>query len=193
MQPQSAQDYKNLLTEVIKKQIVILGPDITLSKARNVKGLTVQDDGTVTDVTGSPQEVTQALIDQFVQLSGLIVKKTMEPLLLGTAAAPQAPAQPSTVIASRPFQEGSPLVGEAKQSNTQREIAASPLAPRNDALIPPPTPVENPLAQTSPVVPPPAQEQPLQTSPSNPTTPQTQATIPPATQPTDAAKNPQTA
>lgn len=89
MQPQSAQDYKNLLTEVIKKQIVILGPDITLSKARNVKGLTVQDDGTVTEVAGSPQEVTQALIDQFVQLSGLIVKKTMEPLLRSTQETPQ--------------------------------------------------------------------------------------------------------
>src|SRR5579883_1263764 len=75
------QDYKQLLTDVIKKQIVILGPDITLLKARNVKGLTVANDGTVTGVEGQPQEVTQALIDQFVQLSGLIVKKTMEPLL----------------------------------------------------------------------------------------------------------------
>src|SRR5258706_1159034 len=93
MQPTSAQDYKQLLTYVIKKQIVILGPDITLSKARNVKGITVADDGTVTNVEGSPQEVTQALIDQFVQLSGLIVKKTMEPLLsMSQAASPAVPA-----------------------------------------------------------------------------------------------------
>jgi len=75
------QDYKKLLTDVIKKQIVILGPGITLAKARNVKGLTIADDGTVTDMQGQPQELIQALIDQFVQLSGLIVKKTMEPLL----------------------------------------------------------------------------------------------------------------
>lgn len=75
------QDYKKLLTDVIKKQIVILGPTITLAKARNVKGLTISDDGTVTDMQGQPQELIQALIDQFVQLSGLIVKKTMEPLL----------------------------------------------------------------------------------------------------------------
>ncbi len=75
------QDYKKLLTDVIKKQIVILGPGITLAKARNVKGLTISDDGTVTDMQGQPQELIQALIDQFVQLSGLIVKKTMEPLL----------------------------------------------------------------------------------------------------------------
>jgi hypothetical protein len=79
MQPNT--DYKKLLTEVIQKQMVILGPSITLAKARNVKGLTVGDDGTVVNIDGQPQELIQDLIDQFVQLSGLIVKKTMEPLL----------------------------------------------------------------------------------------------------------------
>src|SRR6185312_7826062 len=75
------QDYKQLLSQVIKKQIVILGPDITLVKARNVPGLVVADDGTVTDISGNQQQITQQLIDQFVQLSGEIVRKTMEPLL----------------------------------------------------------------------------------------------------------------
>lgn len=79
MQPN--QDPKQLLSAVIKKQIVILGPDITLAKARNVPGLVVADDGTVTDLSGDPQQITQKLIDQFVQLSGEIVRKTMEPLL----------------------------------------------------------------------------------------------------------------
>ena len=81
MDSMSSQDYKKLFTEVIKKQIVLLGPNITLAKARNVKGLTVLDDGTVSEINGNPQELIQALIEQFVQLSGLIVKKTMEPLL----------------------------------------------------------------------------------------------------------------
>ena len=101
MQPQTETDYKKLLTEVIKKQIVILGPTITLAKARNVKGLTVADDGTVTQIDGQPQVLIQGLIDQFVQLSGLIVKKTMEPLLSAypdgyadsTQNPPQAPIQ----------------------------------------------------------------------------------------------------
>ncbi len=103
MQANGNTDYKKLLTEVIQKQMVVLGPQITLTKARNVKGLTVADDGTVTDIQGAPQEMIQSLIDQFVQLSGLIVKKTMEPLLSvypdGVAAAgitaAQAP-QPAT-------------------------------------------------------------------------------------------------
>jgi hypothetical protein len=81
MQSPTNADYKQLLTDVIKKQMVILGPSITLAKARNVKGLTVADDGTVVNMEGQPQALIQGLIDQFVQLSGLIVKKTMEPLL----------------------------------------------------------------------------------------------------------------
>lgn len=101
MQPAIPNDYKKVLTEVIQKQIVILGPAITLAKARNVEGLTVAEDGTVTEMTGHPQELIQSLIDQFMQLSGLIVKKTMEPLLAnypdGTPVSiptPQAPPQP---------------------------------------------------------------------------------------------------
>src|SRR5471030_1659445 len=81
MQPKSDQEYQKLLTEVIKKQIVILGPAITLAKARNVQGLTISDDGTVTALNGNPQLITQQLVEQFMELSGLIVKKTMEPLL----------------------------------------------------------------------------------------------------------------
>lgn len=79
--PQNQDDYKKLMSELIKKQIVILGPDISLAKARGVSGLEVADDGTVINLVGDPKTVLQQLIDQFVSLSGLIVKKTMEPLL----------------------------------------------------------------------------------------------------------------
>lgn len=75
------QNHKNLLTEIIQKQIVILGPDIALLKARNVPGLIVNDNGEAIEVKGNEQEVVQRLIEEYVNLSGLIVKKTMEPLL----------------------------------------------------------------------------------------------------------------
>lgn len=78
---QNSPDQKQLLTEIIQKQIVILGPDIALIKARNVAEIEVADDGTVTNVKGDPNIVLQKLIDEYVALSGLIVKKTMEPLL----------------------------------------------------------------------------------------------------------------
>jgi hypothetical protein len=79
--PDNQTDYQNLFTELIKKQIVILGPDIAVLKARNVAGLKVADDGTVIGMSGNHQDLLNQLVDQYMQLSGLIVKKAMEPLL----------------------------------------------------------------------------------------------------------------
>ncbi|MEK7635274.1 MAG: hypothetical protein AAB446_02495 [Patescibacteria group bacterium] len=70
-------DYKQILSEIIKKQIVILGPQIALIKARGVEGLQVADDGTVTEVNGPEQVVLQKLIDEYVALSGEIVKNAV--------------------------------------------------------------------------------------------------------------------
>lgn len=124
MQPAQDTDYKKLLTEVIQKQMVILGPGITLAKARNVRGLVVDDAGTVTEIQGPPQELIQGLIDQFVQLSGLIVRKTMEPLLsaypdgavnqaesLQAAATPPAPQEPKANAAQEAINQA---LGAAK-------------------------------------------------------------------------------
>ena len=69
--------YTTLITEVIQKQSVILGPEIALLKARSVPGLTVADDGTVTDIQGDPKQVLQQLVDRYVELSGLIVKNAL--------------------------------------------------------------------------------------------------------------------
>lgn len=81
MQPTADTDYKSLFTQLIKKQILVLGPDITLAKVRNVTGLVVDINGEVQKIDGEPQLLLQALINQFVELSGLIVKKTMESIL----------------------------------------------------------------------------------------------------------------
>jgi len=79
--PKNNEDYKRLITEVIQKQVVILGPDIAIMKAKNVNELTIADDGSATEINGDPQTALQHLVDEYVSLSGLIVKKTMEPLL----------------------------------------------------------------------------------------------------------------
>lgn len=121
------QDYKQLLTQVIKKQLAILGPAITLSKARAIPGLIIADDGMVTDISGNPQEITQKLIDQFVQLSGEIVRKTMEPLLTIN--------QPSPTTTPLPVQSASiPAV----VNELPNQASVNPL---------PPLPVQQPLAQ----------------------------------------------
>lgn len=82
MMPQNDNDYKRLLSEMIKKQILILGSEITLSKVKNVTGLIVDEQGEVTSIEGNPQAILQQLINEFVDLSGMIVKKTMESILV---------------------------------------------------------------------------------------------------------------
>jgi hypothetical protein len=141
MQPQTQDNYKQLLTEVIKKQIVILGPDITLSKARNVPGLKVSDDGTVTEVGGSPQEVTQALIDQFVQLSGLIVKKTMEPLLSISQVSPN----PTVIPAQAGIQETS---GSSRPASGMTNAPEAPI----QQIVQTPAPVQAQAPSTPNVI-----------------------------------------
>lgn len=122
MEPKALGDQQKLLTDVIKKQIVILGPDITLAKARNVKGLTVADDGTVTDMQGEPHLLTQELVNQFMELSGLIVKKTMEPLLAmsdaPTIIAPTAPIPPMPAIANP-----APVVPQSDKQQSETPVS----------------------------------------------------------------------
>jgi len=69
--------YISLVSEIMAKQAVILGPDIAILKARNVLGLTVDDNGKVLDIKGNPSDVVEQLIDEYVQLSGQIVKSAL--------------------------------------------------------------------------------------------------------------------
>lgn len=103
MQQQSTDDYKKLFSELIKKQMLVLGPDITLARVKNVAGVEVSSTGDVTNITGDPQQLLQALINQFVELSGLIVKKTMESILTNYAGmAALTGAMTGTPVASMP-------------------------------------------------------------------------------------------
>lgn len=120
---QADQQYQKLLTEVIKKQILVLGPNISLAKARNVKGLTISEDGTITAISGNPQELAQQLIDQFMELSNLIVKKTLEPILTG---------YPGLMLSIQP--DPTPIIPEPIQSPGITTPANQPVAP----LPPPP-------------------------------------------------------
>lgn len=71
------EQYSALISEIIKKQSLILGPEIAILKARSVSGLMVDNDGKVTGVGDNPKETLQNLVDQYVELSGLIVKNAL--------------------------------------------------------------------------------------------------------------------
>ncbi len=75
------ENYQNIINEIIAKQTVILGSDIVLLKAKNVAGLHLSADGKVESIDGSPQEVLQNLVNEYVNLSGQIVKNILNPVL----------------------------------------------------------------------------------------------------------------
>lgn len=74
-------EYKKMLTDLIQKQMVVLGPNIALDKARKIEGVKVSDDGTVIDVTGDPQMILKGVANEYMTLSGQIAQMTLNTLL----------------------------------------------------------------------------------------------------------------
>ena len=74
------QDYKDLIGEIIKKQIAILGPDVALLKAGSIEGLKLDENGSVLSVQGDQHMALQKLVDQYIELSGQIVKNVLKPV-----------------------------------------------------------------------------------------------------------------
>ena len=73
--------YKKMLTDLIKKQMIMLGPNIALDKARKVPGLIVGDDGEVTNISGDPKLVLKGVANEYMTLSGQIAQMTLNALL----------------------------------------------------------------------------------------------------------------
>ena len=73
--------YKKMLSDLIQKQMVMLGPNIVLDKARKVSGLVVSNDGEVTEISGDPKVVLKGVADEFMALSGQIAQMTLNALL----------------------------------------------------------------------------------------------------------------
>lgn len=74
-------DYQDLLTDLVKKQMIMLGPGVAVSKARKVSALTVGDDGQVTAIAGDPQSALNQLVGEYMNLSGQIAQATLASLL----------------------------------------------------------------------------------------------------------------
>ncbi len=70
--------YRNVLTDLIQKQVAMLGPNVALAQARKVAGLSVDDKGVVTAINGNPQEILANVSKQFMALSGQIAQMTLE-------------------------------------------------------------------------------------------------------------------
>jgi len=77
MDEEEKEEYKRLMVEIISKQSIILGPEIAIMRARGVKNITITEKGEVENIEGNYKEVLQSLINQYVELSGEIVRATL--------------------------------------------------------------------------------------------------------------------
>lgn len=77
----TGEDYQSLLSDLIKKQIVMLGPAVALTVARKISAITVAEDGSVTAISGDPQAALGALARAYMNLSGQIAQATLASLL----------------------------------------------------------------------------------------------------------------
>ena len=75
------EEYAKMLTDLVQKQMVVLGPKIALDKARKIAGLSVSDEGKVNLVSGDPQMILKGVANEYMALSGQIAKMTFDTLL----------------------------------------------------------------------------------------------------------------
>jgi len=119
--------------------MAILGPEITIAKVKSVNGIELDVNGEVININGDPHALLQALIDEFVELSGLIVKKTMESILNSSISSalnetpniPQVPLTPAPVTSVPPSQ---PILQQPQQINMIQKATDSDITNANRDL-----------------------------------------------------------
>lgn len=77
----STDQYKTILSDLIKKQMAILGPMVAISTATKVGGMALDSSGIVTDVLGDPETTLSSLTNAYTKLSGEITKNTLKDIL----------------------------------------------------------------------------------------------------------------
>ncbi|MBI5078155.1 MAG: hypothetical protein HZB11_02180 [Candidatus Yonathbacteria bacterium] len=75
-----AEQYKAVMSEIISKQSVILGPDMAIMRAKKVSGIEIGGKGEVMSISGDAADALKRLIDTYVELSGQIVKNALGPI-----------------------------------------------------------------------------------------------------------------
>ncbi|KKT37801.1 MAG: hypothetical protein UW27_C0009G0006 [Parcubacteria group bacterium GW2011_GWA1_44_13] len=75
-----AEQYKAVMSEIIAKQSIILGPDMAVARAKKVSGIEIGGKGEVLGIDGDAADALKRLIDTYVELSGQIVKNALGPI-----------------------------------------------------------------------------------------------------------------
>ena len=71
------EQYKLVMSEIIAKQSIILGPGMAIARARKISELEISPEGEVISVNGDPSIAMEKLINTYVELSGQIVRSAL--------------------------------------------------------------------------------------------------------------------
>lgn len=77
---QQNEQYKAVMSEIIAKQSVILGPEMAMMRARKIAEIELGPNGEVKEIKGDPADALKHLIDSYVELSGQIVRNALGPI-----------------------------------------------------------------------------------------------------------------
>lgn len=75
------EQYKAVLSDLIQKQMIILGPSVALGTAKKVVALTIAADGKVTEISGDPISAIKQIAQAYMNLSGQIAQNTLDSIL----------------------------------------------------------------------------------------------------------------
>lgn len=76
------EQYKAVISEIIAKQSLILGPEMAIMRAKRIEEIIISPEGKVVEVKGDSSEALKKLIDVYVELSGEIVRNALTPIFI---------------------------------------------------------------------------------------------------------------
>lgn len=76
------EQYKAVISEIIAKQSLILGPGMAIMRAKKINEIIISPEGHVVEVKGDPAEALKKLVDVYVELSGQIVRNALTPIFI---------------------------------------------------------------------------------------------------------------
>lgn len=74
--------YLSLLSEIIAKEVIVLGSDMAILRAQSIAGLSVDNNGEAIDIKGNAVQTLQELVYGYMELSGEATKDIIDPIFI---------------------------------------------------------------------------------------------------------------
>lgn len=76
------QFYRKFITEFVREQMIVLGPNLAVDTANRAEGLAINSRGQVTEIIGDGSQVLYLLVQEYLKLSPQLTNYTIHTLFL---------------------------------------------------------------------------------------------------------------